>query len=214
MAKRRTAGVQRRTRVSEQARTARLEQRRGLGIDPRIAAIVGFVGIGLVVVLVLAMASVLGGNDPGPGEVVSDAGRGHVTDGHPGGPFSSVPATSGPHWNTPAQWGVYEQAVPEAQVVHNLEHGGIVIWYQPGQVDDAGLEELRRYVRSQVSGNRFKFILSPWNGDAFGYPVALTAWTRLRYVDSVDMAQITEFADAYYGLLGPEPQGGPGPPAQ
>ncbi len=83
--------------------------------------------------------------------------------GAEGGPYSSVPATSGTHWVTPGQWGVYTAANPaiEYQMVHNLEHGGIVIWYQPGQLDAAGISALENWVRQQQQTTRYKAIVSP-----------------------------------------------------
>ena len=81
-------------------------------------------------------------------------------------PYSSVPAASGPHWDPSgiANWGVYSTPQPETQVIHNLEHGGIVIWYDPTRSTDAEVDELASYVEGQVAtgiGGRFKFILVP-----------------------------------------------------
>ena len=45
-------------------------------------------------------------------------------------PYSSLPAASGPHWDPSAsQLGRVLHPQPESQLIHNLEHGGIVIWY-------------------------------------------------------------------------------------
>ena len=81
-------------------------------------------------------------------------------------PYSSIPATSGPHWDPSgiANWGVYTTPQNESQVVHNLEHGGIVIWYDPALLDDAQVAELTSYVQGQVASGisgRYKFILTP-----------------------------------------------------
>jgi hypothetical protein len=108
---------------------------------------------------------------------------------------------------------VYTSPVSESQVVHNLEHGGIVIWYQPQQVSDDDVAELSDHVNDRVAqgiGGRFKYILAPWGGEDFGHPIAVTAWDFLLYLDAVDLEAINGFADAHYGDA-PEPNGGPAP---
>ena len=209
-------------------------------IDMRLVAIGGFLVVGIVLVVLFL---VLNPGDAPIGQVIPSAGREHISSGTnpPPDSYTSMPATSGPHWDIPAQWGVYPGAngasVPEAQSIHNLEHGGIVIWYEPDRVGQAIIDELTAYVREQLRSSRFKFILSPWQGADFGHPIAVTAWTRLLYVDcagaatpgasgsaaplpsetaaaacDIDMGPIREFADRYYQRLGPEPAGGPAAP--
>jgi hypothetical protein len=103
--------------------------------------------------------------------------------------------------------------VSETQVVHNLEHGGFVIWYQPDLVSDDDVARLADFVEGQVAegtGGRFRFILSPWGGEDFGNPIAITAWEYLLYLDTADLDAINGFVDAHYGDA-PEPNGGPAP---
>jgi hypothetical protein len=210
MAKRRTSGVQRRTRASEAAMSRRAGTGATGGIDLRILILLGILVIGGVVLMVVLLFG--GGGESMVGQRIPDDGQGHVPDCQVGG-YSSVPATSGCHQNTPGNWGVYSSASPavESQVIHNLEHGGIVIWFQPGQLDTAGIDALTTYVRQQNQTNRYKVILSPWTGTAFEAPVAVTAWNWLLYLDSADLDQVREFIDDHYGDA-PEPNGGPGPP--
>ncbi len=226
MAKRRTSGIQRRERASGDALNRRLDDRTSSPLgDWRILAIGGVLVVGaVVVVLALVFAS---GPNPNVGTAQPDDGRDHTGDGiscrtDPAScgvadvPYSSTPATSGPHWNTAASWGVYTTPQNESQLIHNLEHGGVVIWYQPEQLDEPQLGELSDYVRTQASSGisgRFKFILSPWNGEDFGHPIAVTAWRSLLYLDSVDLGAIDDFTGAHYGQA-PEPNGGPGPGEQ
>ena len=133
-------------------------------------------------------------------------------------PYSSIPAASGPHWDPSgiANWGVYTTPQNESQVIHNLEHGGIVIWYDPDSLDDAEVAELTSYVEGQVSSGisgRYKFILTPWGGNVdLGAAVAVTAWRHLLKLEAFDMDAIRAFADANYLRYAPEPNGGPGPP--
>jgi hypothetical protein len=43
--------------------------------------------------------------------------------------YATYPPVSGPHNPAPAIWGNYTQPTDPRQVVHNEEHGAIVVWY-------------------------------------------------------------------------------------
>ena len=174
-----------------------------------IIALVGLVALAVVAVLVALVA----GSRPNPnaGTAQPDDGRAHIPNCSLGG-YSSVPPTSGCHDGSPGSWGVYTAPAQETQMIHNLEHGGIVIWYQPDQLDAEQIGELEDYVNTQVQSNRFKVILAPWAGQDFEHPIALTAWQYLLYQDTVDLGVIRDFVSIHYGDA-PEPNGGPGPPA-
>lgn len=231
VAKRRTSGIQRRERASADALNRRFDERAGSAFpDWRLLAIGGVLLAGvIVVVLVLILGST---RSPFAGVAFPNDGSVHVTQGincrtpansahanECGGanPYSSLPATSGPHWppNAVANWGVYTTPQSETQLIHNLEHGGIVIWYDPS-LDAASVESLTSYVEGQVASGisgRFKFILSPWGGsDPLPSPVVVTAWRYMLELETADTDAIGEFARARYGFS-PEPNGGPGPPA-
>lgn len=183
----------------------------GGGLDWRIAAIGGVLVVGIAVIVVALVFARPASADTGT--IQPDGGRTHIADGTDGGPYTSVPATSGPHWQDPANWGVYTESAPlaESQSIHNLEHGGIVIWYRAGALSDAQVAQLQDFVSVQVTTQKFKFILSPFTGKDFGHPIAVTAWRWLLYLDTVDLDAIRAFADAHYGDA-PESNGGPGPP--
>ena len=184
----------------------------GGALDPRILLIGGVLVVGVVILVVFFLFG--GSSSSAVGERQVDDGGGHIADGSAGSGYSSVPATSGEHWNTPANWGVYPPASPvqEAQIIHNLEHGGVVIWYQPGNASDEDVAALTEYVQQQIQSAKFKVILSPWTGEDFGHPIAVTSWNWLLYQDQADVDQIRAFLDDHYGDA-PEPFGGPGQPA-
>jgi hypothetical protein len=213
MAKRRTSGIQRRSRASEAALSRRISQSGASGaFDLRILIIGGVLVVGAIVLVVVLLFS--GSSGRRIGERVPDDGGGHIAVGAVGGPYSSVPATSGQHWNEPGRWGVYTGAAPaiESQVIHNMEHGGMVIWYQPNLLDAAGVQALTDYAQQQVRSAKFKVILSPWTGADFGAPIAVTYWNWLLKLQSADIGQVRAFLDDHYGQA-PEPLGGPAQPA-
>lgn len=216
MAKRRTSGIQRRSRASEEALSRRLGAGTRRSLDWRLLTLGAILVLGAVMLLLIFMFG--GGGTPNGGGVgtrQADAGRAHIADGTAGTGYSSVPATSGPHWSSadsPGPWGVYPTAQPQERLLHNMEHGGVVIWYQPALLDAEGLAALTTFVQQQITTERFKVILAPWGGADFGHPVAVTAWNWLLYLDSADLDQVRAFIDAHYGNA-PEPFGGPGKPA-
>jgi hypothetical protein len=224
--RRRTSGIQRRERASSDALSRRLDDRgAGGGLpDWRLLAIGALLVGGLIlVVLVLILSS---GPSASSGTQQPDAGGAHVRDGSAcraspatcgvaSDPYTSLPGTSGPHWDTPASWGAYSTPQSESQLIHNLEHGGIVIWYDPARLNAEQISQLTSYVEAQTSqgiGGRYKFILSPWAGEELASPIAVTAWRHLLNLEEVDIGAIDAFAGDHYGLS-PEPNGGPGPPA-
>jgi hypothetical protein len=228
MAKRRTSGIQRRERASDDALNRRLDSPSGMALPDWRLLVIG--GVLLVGVILLVLVLVLGGGPSADvGVQLADDGQAHVAQGTDcrapatgtqqqecgADPYSSVPAASGPHWDGPANWGVYSTPLIETQLIHNLEHGGIVVWYDPDAADAAQVDELSRYVTTQVSSGisgRFKFVLSPWGGaEELPSPIVATAWRHLLELDEVDTAALDAFTREHYGRS-PEPNGGPGPP--
>ena len=145
--KRRTSNVQRQ-RASAEALNRRIDQGSGSALpDWRLLLIGGVIVVG---VLILALVLIFGGGQAANAGVQHpDDGNAHVAVGTDcraapqsdpncgSNPYSSLPATSGPHWDPSgiANWGVYTTPQPETQLIHNLEHGGIVIWYDPEALD-------------------------------------------------------------------------------
>jgi hypothetical protein len=215
MAKRRTSGIQRRSRASDEAMGRRLGAGTSRTLDWRILLIGGILVLGVAILAVVLLFGGGGNTDPGGiGARQPDAGGTHIPDGQQGTGYTSVPATSGQHWNTatsPGAWGVYPTAQPQERMIHNLEHGGIVIWYQPAQLAPADLTALTQFVQQQITTERFKMVLVPWSGADFGHPIAVTAWNWLLYLDTADLDAIRTFTDAHYGKA-PEPFGGPAKP--
>ncbi|HEV8252595.1 MAG TPA: DUF3105 domain-containing protein [Candidatus Limnocylindria bacterium] len=214
MAKRRTSGIQRRSRASEEAMGRRLGAGTTRTLDWRLLTIGAILLLGLVILLLVLLFGGGGGNTT-VGDRQADAGRTHIAEGTAGSGYTSVPATSGPHWSSadsPGPWGVYTVAQPQERMIHNLEHGGIVIWYQPALISAEDLATLTQFVKQQITGDRFKVILTPWSGANFDHAIALTAWDWLLYMDTADLDTVRAFIDAHI-LKAPESNGGPARPA-
>jgi len=213
MAKRRTSGIQRRSRASEEALGRRLGAGGRRTLDWRVLTLAAILVLGAVILLLVLLFGGTSNGDPSNGTRQLDAGRTHIPEGQQGSGYTSVPATSGPHWNSadsPGPWGVYTSPQPQERMIHNMEHGGIVIWYQ-STLDANGVAALTTYVQQQITQAQFKVILTPWSGADFGHPIAVTAWDWLLYLDTPDLDKIRSFLDAHYGDA-PEPFGGPAQP--
>lgn len=93
-----------------------------------------------------------------------------VTD--PGGTspkWNTDPPTSGPHYAVAAIFGIYEDQLEMARVVHNLEHGGIYILYGK-DVPDSTVDQLRAFYDDHKTGT----IMAPL--DRLGDEFAVGAW--------------------------------------
>ena len=84
--------------------------------------------------------------------------------------WSTFPPSAGAHYRLWATWGFYRRPVKPAMVVHNEEHGGVIIWW--GQrVPAATVDRLAAFYRQQPVGTLGTPI------DGLGANIALTAWT-------------------------------------
>jgi hypothetical protein len=121
-------------------------------------------------------------------------------DAHTEGPVSydTFPPTSGPHSATPAGYGFYETAPPFENLVHSLEHGDIVIYYQP-TLPEAQLDELRELAAITFQGSG---VLAVPNAD-IAEPVVATAWTKMMKLSSFDRTALEQFMYDYL-YEGPE----------
>ena len=79
---------------------------------------------------------------PLPGETVVDMGRQHVTDIF-GVNYNSNPPTSGSHFAVWAKSGVYDRFISDGYLLHSMEHGYVVIWYD---CDKLGTSSIIRQV--------------------------------------------------------------------
>ena len=155
------------------------------------------VGAAVTVVLVLAATLYLArpqAIQAAPGERFPIQGREHIEPGTPHAPYNSDPPTSGPHYPTPLPAGFYDQPQADEYLVHNLEHGHVVISYDCSKLTDC--EGVKQQLRALVKRyNTWKIVAVPRkNKDA---AIALTAWGWLEKLDGYDEARMTAFINAW-----------------
>ena len=136
----------------------------------------------------------------------------HVSELPPGYEHNSDPPTSGAHNGQPAAWDVYEEPVDQLILIHNLEHGGVVIQYGD-DVPESDVAAVVDWYRDDPNG----IVVAP--REELGDRIALQAWTGEEFEGATgeqhgtgvlakcprfDEAAFDAFVDEY-GFKGPEP---------
>ncbi len=122
----------------------------------------------------------------------------HLDPGAPLPVYNSDPPTSGPHDVTPAACGIYRTPVSELNYLHSMEHGAVVVQYDPAlaQGEVERLEAIVRSIRGEI-------LLAPRPNNSA--TVSLAAWTHLLLLDEVKEDVIRAFAREYSNRDAPEP---------
>ncbi|MEX0755749.1 MAG: DUF3105 domain-containing protein [Actinomycetota bacterium] len=116
--------------------------------------------------------------------------------------YASVPPTSGPHAPVTQGAGVYDSSPPIDQVLHSLEHGAVVIWYDPA----ASGPELQK-IKDFYADEEF-VIVAPYDyseqGEAgrlpAGVEMAVTAWHFTQECADLSLAASYAFVDDYRAI--------------
>ncbi len=154
------------------------------------------IGAGIATVIIAAIALQVIRESGKPGERFRSQGNLHIASLQtPHVPYNSNPPTSGPHMPGIAGWGSYTSAQPDELLVHNMEDGGVILWYELGTAEenDANVDLL-----NDVARNYSRIVIAP-RAD-LGSQYVLTAWTRLQRFDEIDREGMLRFIEAYEGL--------------
>jgi hypothetical protein len=185
----------RRAKRNQQRMAARQAQRR----KTRIFWIAAGVLVALASVGGIAWAA-LQSNQPAPGQAVAIQGRDHIQLGQSHPPYNSDPPTSGWHYDQPVPAGFYDEPLADEKLVHNLEHGHVVISYDCSKLTDC--DSVKAELRGLV--DRFQgwkvVAVARENADA---AIALTAWGRMDKLNAYDEDRIVAFIN-YWRDRGPE----------
>jgi hypothetical protein len=160
----------------------------------------------------------------------AEGGQDHVEVGTPLS-YPDAPPAFGQHWN---MWDSMDRKLyteadrPElGELVHNLEHGFTILWYDETIADDPDKMDVLRGIASKLQGTdnlRDKFKAVPWtseDGKAFpdGQHVAFTHWSLggvgetdpskqvgvWQYCSDVSGAALEQFMEDYPYMDSPEP---------
>jgi hypothetical protein len=120
--------------------------------------------------------------------------------------YEYMPPSGGPHYNDWVTGGYYEagKSPPLGELVHSLEHGAVVVWYDPAEITPEASESLRAWGRAhQADFGSIIAVPTPVEDPEATY--VLTAWERRLTMEEYDVATVRQFAAEYLGR-GPENQ--------
>ncbi len=136
--------------------------------------------------------------------------------------YESTPAVSGTHDPQPGVCGVFAESIPDETQVHMLEHGAVGIQYKP----DLNPEQIKQIEELVTREGDFVFS-APYEG--METPIAVSSWSRLMRLDTLDIEAIQEYVDEFGGQppetggtcpaqaddpFEPEAEATPSPPAE
>jgi hypothetical protein len=138
----------------------------------------GFVGL-LAVIVLFAVSSAGGAGDARAAledagctlqEVRAEESGNHVNTAPKRSEYNTWPPTNGPHHPNPAPFDAYSEPVEQYRLVHNLEHGAVVIQYGRG-VPQTQVDEMVSWYRDDPNG----IVIAPL--PELGRQITLAAWT-------------------------------------
>ncbi|HEX2069360.1 MAG TPA: DUF3105 domain-containing protein [Actinomycetota bacterium] len=117
--------------------------------------------------------------------------------------YPSTPPTSGPHLSGAQPAGVYPEPPDIYAVLHSLEHGAAVIWYDPRAERNPQIQEIKDFYGDPANGDHV--IVAPYNypqqGEAGRLPegrqMVLTAWHHIQSCDRPSLAVARGFTTQY-----------------
>jgi hypothetical protein len=150
-------------------------------------ALYGAIGAGVLILVAVVLAVVLTGGKSSSKNVAAamqsagctyktvaafvPKGQGvHVASLTKKFPWNTTPPSNGQHYPIWAVWGFYTEPVNPRMVVHNEEHGGVVLWWG-SKVPASTVSALRSFYNEQPVG----VFGTPY--PKLGSKVAITAWT-------------------------------------
>jgi hypothetical protein len=164
-------------------------------IDRHRAILYGVAGLGIVgLVVAVLLVVVAGGSGAGDAKAVArdmaaagcsyrnvkayvPPGQGtHVNSLTKKLPWNTDPPSNGQHYPLWAVWGFWTEAQNPRQVVHNEEHGGVVLWWG-SKVPQSTVDKLHAFYNEEpvgLFGTPYpslgsKFAITAWTGDTSRY---------------------------------------------
>jgi hypothetical protein len=124
----------------------------------------------------------------------------HIPEGQKATNYNSDPPTSGQHYPEPAEAGFYEEAPPDERLVHNLEHGHIVVYYNCTNLSESACSDLKEGIRQAM--DRAGVVSSTQTLKIVAVPrpdmpnmVTYTSWGRLYGAESFNEDEFLLFVE-------------------
>ena len=104
--------------------------------------------------------------------------------------WNSFPPTSGRHYYVALPFGIYTETVPEIRLVHNLEHGAVILQYGD-KVPAAQVQQITSWYQQDANA----LVVAPL--PQLGGKVALTSWTNWTECNGFDEKAANAFRKAF-----------------
>ena len=116
--------------------------------------------------------------------------------------YTSNPPASGPHASSPMPFKVLDNPAPKENLIHNMEHGGVVVWFNTD--DQVVIDELASIVEDYLD-RRHLVVMSQYT-EMEPDTIAISAWTRLDKfsVGEFEKKRVTDFVDEHHKRFNPE----------
>ena len=157
--------------------------------------------VGVIVgVLILIGILVFPALKPAKGETVAIMpSEVHIAVDSDPGQYSTDPPTSGPHYASQLDAGFYDESdvenigpYPAGYIVHSLEHGYVVFWYNCSLLNEQLCDELKVDIQNvMVEADNFKVIAFPW--ETIDVPLVMTSWGRIQKFEDFDTELANQF---------------------
>jgi hypothetical protein len=162
----------------------------------------------IIVVLVFVTGAVVFNKAKTPpkprlGIAQQDKGRKHIKPGEKVTYKNAIP-TSGPHGEE-ASWGYSPVQLPNENIIHNMEHGGIVVSYRP-DLNKSVIQEIIALYTGPYTADSFhptKVVIMPRAEQQ--KPIVLASWNRLLELDNYDQQTLIDY---YLSNVGHSPEPG------
>lgn len=144
-----------------------------------------------------------------------DESQGLVSSSHEEGDltYDDPPPTSGDHNACWTEWGVHAEDPGDERWVHNEEHGGVVILYQPADCasGDSGGNDCAAEVDAlaAILGTKGdpRWVITPY--DDLPTAWGAVSWGERRLMGCFDLGALVEFFDAHVGHGSEDVESGP-----
>jgi hypothetical protein len=200
-------------RQAEQAEQAKARRRRLGGYALVALVVLGLVGLAVGRTLADRRAQEQRAEevaqrleDIGCGEIeqIADMGRGHFSSAEelavadPDMIYSTRPATSGRHMGQVAITGVYDKKLDERLIIHNLEHGYVVLWHDD-EADPDQVDAMKSWAQERIEDGFPKIILAEYHETlpAEGN-FAAVAWDHRQVCEEFDEDVFQVFLDNHH----------------
>lgn len=161
--------------------------------------------IGMISLISIALLALLGyaiwaafQPEPVLGEEVPIVGADHIPEGQEASDYTTDPPTSGQHYANEADAGFYDEAPVDERLVHNLEHGYIVVYYKCEGLNDSECRGMKDDLRSAIGAagvsdytRTSKIIVAP--RPTMENRITYTSWGRIYQANDFDRDEFVLF---------------------